>query len=50
MARIAISLPDALLEVIEEQCAARKLSRSEFLRNAVEQLLQADGEVERRER
>ncbi len=42
MAKIALSLPDQMLKVIEKERKARGLSRSEFLREAVERLLREE--------
>ena len=39
MAKIAISLPDEVLQAIEKERLASGLSRSEFFRNAVEAFL-----------
>ncbi len=39
MAKIAISLPDEVLQAVEKERLARGLSRGEFLRNAVEAFL-----------
>ncbi len=36
MAKIAISLPDEILQAVEKERLARGLSRSEFFRQAVE--------------
>lgn len=46
MAKIAISLPDSFLEIIERESKARSMSRSEFLRQAVEALLKHEQERE----
>lgn len=50
MVRIAIGLPDGLLETIEHECSTRNVSRSEFLWLAVERLLRSEegAELERR--
>ena len=37
-AKIAISLPENLLRVVDEQCRANGTSRSAFFRSAVEEL------------
>ena len=39
MAKIAISLPDKVLQAVEKERLASGLSRSEFFRNAVEAFL-----------
>ena len=49
MAKIAISLPEPMLELIERERKVRGVTRSEFLRVAVEALLlheQRDKEIE----
>jgi metal-responsive CopG/Arc/MetJ family transcriptional regulator len=46
MAKIAISLPDEVLQVIEKERLTRGESRSEFFRRAVEQLLRRERERE----
>jgi ABC-type glutathione transport system ATPase component len=43
-AKIAISLPEQLLDVIDVERRARGLSRSEFFRRAVEDLLRKEAE------
>jgi Arc/MetJ-type ribon-helix-helix transcriptional regulator len=37
-AKVAISLPEQLLRVVDHECRARGISRSEFLREAVLEL------------
>ena len=46
MARIAISLPDEVLEAVEKERLGRSkvLSRSEFIKRAVEQYLRTESE------
>ena len=46
MARIAISLPDEVLEAVEKERLGRSkvLSRSEFIKRAVEQYLRIESE------
>ena len=46
MARIAISLPDEVLEAVEKERLSRSkvLSRSEFIKRAVEQYLRTESE------
>ena len=46
MAKIAISLPDEVLEALERERLGRSkvLSRSEFIKRAVEQYLQTESE------
>jgi metal-responsive CopG/Arc/MetJ family transcriptional regulator len=44
MAKIAISLPDEVFQVIEKERLARKVSRSEFFRRAVEVYLRREQE------
>ena len=46
MAKIAISLPDEMLEAVEKERLGRSkvLSRSEFIKRAVEQYLRAKNE------
>ena len=46
MARIAISLPDEMLEAVEKERLGRSkvLSRSEFIKRAVEQYLRTESE------
>jgi metal-responsive CopG/Arc/MetJ family transcriptional regulator len=46
MAKIAISLPDPVLETIERERKASGESRSEFFRRAVEDLLRRERERE----
>lgn len=46
MAKIAISLPDELLQAMEQERLARGESRSAFCRRAVEQLLHKEDEQE----
>lgn len=50
MAKIAISLPDEVFEVIEKEREATGESRSEFLRRAVETLIRKKKEQEEIER
>ena len=50
MAKIAISLPDAVLQEIERQRRARGESRSEFFRRAAEAVLRREREREMDER
>lgn len=50
MAKIAISVPDTLLDAIENERAASGVSRSEFFRHAVEEHLRRErerGDIER---
>jgi metal-responsive CopG/Arc/MetJ family transcriptional regulator len=44
MAKIAISVPDTLLDAIENERAASGVSRSEFFRRAVEEHLRRERE------
>ena len=46
MAKIAISLPDEVLEAVEKERLGRSkvLSRSEFIKRAVEQYLRTESE------
>ena len=46
MAKIAISLPDEVLEAVEKERLGRSkvLSRSEFIKRAVQQYLQTESE------
>jgi metal-responsive CopG/Arc/MetJ family transcriptional regulator len=46
MAKIAISLPDEVLQVIEKERLARGVSRSEFFRRAVAEHLRREQERE----
>ena len=46
MAKIAISLPDEVLQAVEQERLARGESRSAFFRRAVEQLLRRERERE----
>ena len=46
MAKIAISLPDEVFQVIEKERLARGVSRSEFFRRAVEAYLRREQERE----
>ncbi len=46
MAKIAISLPDAVLRDIEKERRARGQTRSEFVRNAVDAFLRRQRERE----
>lgn len=50
MAKIAISLPDSVLDRIERERKARGVSRSEFLRLAVDALLLREQQREEEER
>ena len=50
MAKIAISLPDTLLDAIETERAASGVSRSAFFRRAVEEHLRREREREDIER
>ena len=50
MAKIAISLPDTLLDAIENERAASGVSRSEFFRRAVEEHLRRERQREDIER
>ena len=50
MAKIAISVPDALLDAIENERAASGVSRSAFFRRAVEEHLRREREREDIER
>ena len=50
MAKIAISVPDTLLDAIENERAASGLSRSAFFRRAVEEHLRREREREDIER
>jgi metal-responsive CopG/Arc/MetJ family transcriptional regulator len=50
MAKIAISVPDTLLDAIENERAASGVSRSEFFRRAVEEHLRREREREDIER
>ena len=44
VAKVAISLPEDILEVVEQERKARGESRSEFFRRAVEELLRQERE------
>jgi len=46
MAKIAISLPEEMLQAVEKERLAKGESRSEFFRRAVEQLLRRELERE----
>jgi Arc/MetJ-type ribon-helix-helix transcriptional regulator len=46
MAKIAISLPDKVLEAIEKERAAAGISRSEYFRRTVEEHLRREKEKE----
>ena len=46
MAKIAISLPDEVLQAVEKERLARKETRSQFFRRAVEQFLRRERERE----
>jgi metal-responsive CopG/Arc/MetJ family transcriptional regulator len=50
MAKIAISVPDTLLDAIETERAASGVSRSEFFRRAVEEHLRRERQREDIER
>ena len=50
MAKIAISLPDDVLEEIEKERLAKGVSRSEFFRRAVEEHLRRAKELELEEK
>ena len=51
MAKIAISLPDEVLEAVERQRLGRNkvLSRSEFIKRAVEQYLRTESQMAKSE-
>jgi metal-responsive CopG/Arc/MetJ family transcriptional regulator len=49
MAKIAISLPDEVLQAVERERLAKGESRSAFFRRAVEQMLRRQQERERDE-
>jgi metal-responsive CopG/Arc/MetJ family transcriptional regulator len=46
VAKIAISLPEELLRLVDEQARARGLSRSQLFRHAVESLFRREREEE----
>lgn len=50
VAKIAISLPENILEAVEKECIARGESRSQLFRIAVEEYLRHRGESESIER